>query len=51
MLSLIARCTIIEDTKSCNIKICMIGKTGIQQKIINKNQFETCKKKFQIIRI
>jgi hypothetical protein len=49
-VSSIKRCMIIEDTNLCKIKICMIGKTGIQQKITNKNQYETCKK-FQIIRV
>jgi len=49
MLTNNKRCIIIEETNNCIIKICMFGKTGIQQKIINKHYFEQCKKPIHII--
>ncbi len=51
MLTSNKRCIIIEETNNCIIKICMFGKTGLQQKIINKHYFEQCKKPIHIIYI
>ncbi len=44
MLTNNRRCIIIEETNKCIIKICMLGKTGIQQKIHNNSLFMKCEK-------